>query len=40
MKVNGNLASKIAYTIKSNSDVPAGTEKTDKITSITLVYSF
>lgn len=40
MKVSGNLASNISYTIKNNSDVPTGTEKTDKITSITLVYSF
>jgi len=40
MKINGNLASKIAYTIKNNSTVPAGTQNTDKITSITLVYSF
>ena len=40
MKINGNLASKITYTIKNNSTVPAGTKNTDKITSITLVYSF
>jgi len=40
MKVAGNLAAKITYLIKQNSDVPAGTEKKDKITSVTLVYSF
>lgn len=40
MKINGNLSSKISYTIKHNSDVPAGTEKTDKITAVTLVYGF
>jgi putative salt-induced outer membrane protein len=40
MKVVGSLAAKISYLIKKNSDVPAGTEKKDKITSVTLVYSF
>jgi len=40
MKINGNLASKIAYTIKQNSTVPAGTKKTDTVTTIALVYGF
>ena len=40
MKINGNLASKIAYTIKNNSTVPAGSKKTDTITSVALVYGF
>ncbi|MCW9013885.1 MAG: DUF481 domain-containing protein [Gammaproteobacteria bacterium] len=40
MKINASLSSKITYSIKRNSDVPAGTEKTDKITAITLVYGF
>jgi putative salt-induced outer membrane protein len=40
MKVVGNLAAKISYLIKQNSDVPVGTEKQDKITTVTLVYSF
>lgn len=40
MKIAGNLAAKIAYTAKYNSDVPTGTEKSDKITTIILVYSF
>ena len=40
MKINGNLASKIAYTVKHNSTVPVGTKKTDTVTTIALVYSF
>lgn len=39
-KINGNLASKISYLIKNNSDVAPGTEKTDKILTAALVYSF
>jgi len=38
--VVGNLGAKIGYEVKHNSDVPAGTEKTDKKTTVTLVYSF
>lgn len=40
MKINGNLASKIAYTVKNNSKVPAGIKKTDTITTVALVYGF
>ena len=40
MKINGNLSSKIAYTVKQNSTVPAGTKKTDTVTTIALVYGF
>lgn len=40
MKINGNLASKIAYTVKNNSNVPVGAKKTDTITTIALVYGF
>ena len=40
MKINGNLASKITYTVKNNSKVPAGTKKTDTITTVALVYGF
>ena len=40
MKINGNLSSKIAYTIKQNSSVPVGTKKTDTVTIIALVYGF
>ena len=39
-KVNSKLAMKLSLTIKNNSEVPAGTEKTDTETAITLVYSF
>jgi len=39
-QVNGSLATKITYTIKNTSDVPAGIEKTDTETAVTLVYSF
>jgi len=40
MKINGNLSSKISYTIKQNSVVPVGTERTDTLTSVSLVYGF
>ncbi len=40
LKVMDNLAAKIAYTVKHNSSVPTGTDKTDALTSITLVYGF
>jgi len=38
--VNGNLSAKFGYEIKHNSDVPAGTDKTDTLTAVTLVYGF
>ncbi len=38
--VVGNLGAKFGYEVKRNSNVPAGTEKTDTITTATLVYSF
>lgn len=34
------LAMKLAYTVQHNTDVPAGTEKTDTYTSVNLVYNF
>lgn len=40
MKINGNLSSKITYTVKNNSKVPVGTKETDTITTIALVYGF
>ncbi|MBT8436379.1 MAG: DUF481 domain-containing protein [Gammaproteobacteria bacterium] len=40
LKIAGNLAAKIAYLVKRNSEVPAGTEKADKLTTISLVYGF
>jgi putative salt-induced outer membrane protein len=39
-KINGNLASQISYLVKHNSDVPVATENTDKILTVSLVYSF
>ncbi len=39
-QVNGSLATKITYTIKNTSDVPAGIKKTDTETAVTLVYVF
>lgn len=40
MNIEGNLAAKISYLVKHNSDVPDGTDKTDKITTVSLVYGF
>jgi putative salt-induced outer membrane protein len=39
-RVVGNLALVASYTIKSNSEVPAGTEKTDTFTALSLEYAF
>lgn len=39
-QINGSLATKITYTIKNTSDVPAGVKKTDTETAVTLVYNF
>lgn len=38
--IEGNLAAKISYLVKRNSNVPPGTDKTDEITSISLLYEF
>jgi putative salt-induced outer membrane protein len=38
--IAGNFSSKISYLVKLNSDVPADTDKTDSILSVTLVYGF
>lgn len=38
--VVGNLGAKFGYEVKHNSDVPLGTDQTDTITTVTLVYSF
>ena len=35
-----NLALVVAYTVKNNSDVPAGSEKTDTFTAISVEYGF
>jgi len=39
-KLLGDLALVASYTIKNNSDVPPGTEKTDTFTALSLEYSF
>jgi putative salt-induced outer membrane protein len=36
----GNLALVASYTVKNNSDVPVGTEKTDTFTALSLEYTF
>lgn len=36
----GNIATKIAFEARNISDVPEGTDKTDTLTSISLVYTF
>jgi putative salt-induced outer membrane protein len=36
----GNLALVLSYRLRHNSDVPAGTEKTDRFTAISLEYGF
>ena len=35
-----NFAIVLSYTIKNNSDVPAGTQKRDTFTAVSLEYSF
>lgn len=39
-QVVGNLAVKVAETVKFNSSVPVGTKKTDYLSSVNLVYRF
>jgi putative salt-induced outer membrane protein len=39
-KIIGDLAIVLSYTIKNNSDVPAGIEKTDTFTAISVEYAF
>jgi len=36
----GNLALVVSYRLRNNSDVPAGTEKSDRFTAISLEYGF
>jgi len=36
----GDFALVVAYTIKQNADVPVGSEKTDKISSVSIEYAF
>jgi len=40
IQVIGNLSAKLSHSIKHNSDAPAGKEKTDTESIVTLVYSF
>jgi putative salt-induced outer membrane protein len=39
-KLLGDFALVFSYTIKQNSDVPVGSEKTDKLTAISIEYAF
>lgn len=36
----GNLGLSVSYTIRRNSDVPPGTDKTDRLTAVSLEYKF
>ncbi|MBT3734550.1 MAG: DUF481 domain-containing protein, partial [Gammaproteobacteria bacterium] len=38
--IAGDLAMKFSISVKNNSDVPLGTEKTDTESAVTLVYKF
>ena len=38
--LSSSLALKLGYNLKHSSDVPAGTNKSDSITSVSLIYSF
>ena len=40
VNVTDTIALKLSLTIKNNSEVPAGVEKTDTISAATFVYSF
>lgn len=40
LKIDGNLSAKVAYLVKRNSEVPAGVDKSDELTTIALVYGF
>lgn len=40
LQIDGNLSAQLAYLVKGNSEVPVDSEKTDKITTISLVYGF
>jgi putative salt-induced outer membrane protein len=38
--LTGDLALSVSYTVKHNSDVPVGTEKTDTATAVSVIYGF
>ncbi len=39
-RINSALALRLSHIIKHNTDVPAGTKNTDRLTGVSLVYSF
>lgn len=39
-RINDSLAAKISYLVKRNSSVPSGSEKTDRISTVSLLYEF
>ena len=40
LRINAALAMKVTFSVKDNSDVPAGIKNTDTATAVTLVYDF
>lgn len=40
LSVIGNLFATLSYTVKNNSDVPAGSERTDTASAVSLTYQF
>lgn len=38
--LSGDLALSVSYTVKHNSDVPIGTQKTDTATAVSVIYGF
>jgi putative salt-induced outer membrane protein len=40
VRINSALAMKLSFTAKRNSEVPAGTKKTDTLSAVNLVYDF
>jgi putative salt-induced outer membrane protein len=40
VSITDTIAMKLSYSLKNNSEVPAGIEKTDTISAVTLVYDF
>jgi len=40
LSIQGNLSARLSYDVTHNSDVPAGVQRTDATSSVTLVYKF
>jgi len=40
LRINAALAMEVTFSVKDNSDVPAGIKNTDTATAVTLVYDF